>query len=283
MNWLHLTIFATLVSATNTLLQRYYLRDTTHDHLKTGAWYQIMSGVFVFSFALASGQLHIESNTFGLLVTLVISVLWTLGGLLYFSLIRQIEVSMIALVMTTRVLFTTLVGVVFLQESLNAQQILGIVCIFVGVLLVQQVRTFQMHWQAFVLTLFTAFIFGMGNIADRVATLHMNVYLYIGLSFFIPGLLMLGILKLSKGRVYAKRNRSHVAHILLVGLLTAITGITIVLGTIIAPTVTQVAFVSQLKTVIVVACAALLLHERTNIGHKIFAAVLCTIGLVLLA
>jgi drug/metabolite transporter (DMT)-like permease len=132
------------------------------------------------------------------------------------------------------------------------------------------------------LLVLSALIFALSNAADRIAPKEMNLYLYVSMSFILPGVLTLCMMLYIEGRKTLKNTHLHITPIIVVGLLTAIAATAQVISTTIAPTMGQVVYISQLKTIIVIFLAAIFLRERKHLVIKIFAAVLCTIGLILL-
>lgn len=283
MPWLILILISTLVSGVTSVLQKHHLGDDSHDPIRTGAWYQIIAGTFVALFGILTGQFLITYTTYSLAVTVIISMLWVVGGALYFWLVKRTEASVVALIMTSRVIFTTAISMLFLHEIFSFQQVMGMLLILGGVVLTQQVHRKKIYLKSITLLVLTAFVFGLGNIADRIATKEMNLYLYISASFILPGIFTLAILQVINNRsTHAHALLRHWKPIVLVGTLTAIAATAQVCSISLAPTVGQVVFIAQLKTIVVVLLSALFLKERAHLPTKLFASLLCTIGLVLL-
>lgn len=282
MTWLALILFSTCVSAATTVLQKKHLVDNTHHPVTSGAYYQIVAGVSIAVLGVVTNQMHFNSSIYGLIVMFSISILWVLGGILYFWLMKHTEASIVSIIMTSRVVFTTLIARLFLLEYSSTMQFIGMGLILAGVLLTQQYHKKSVRPRSIVLLVITALIFGLGNIADRIATKEMNLFFYISASFLIPGILTLMIMFAREGKKTITQSHVHIYAILIIGILTGMAATAQVAGISVAPTVGQAVFVGQLKTIFVIILAAIFLRERTYLLIKIFASILCTIGLVLL-
>lgn len=185
--------------------------------------------------------------------------------------------------MTLRAVVTTVVATIFLGETVHTNQLVGMILIFSAILITQNLKKIKLNLEGTLLAILASFIFGIGNVFERVILKEMNIYLYLAPAFIIPGVILFVF---QTSRLSGKKitlTKVTTSHILTVGVISALSGILSMYAIIQAPSAGHYAFVNQTRVIMVAIFAYIFLQERGNIKRRIFAAFLCTLGLLLLA
>jgi drug/metabolite transporter (DMT)-like permease len=175
-----------------------------------------------------------------------------------------------------------LVGAYFLfHEVLVAHQLIGMGLIFMGIIITQHRHRAHMDTRTlFLLSVFVLCV-GMGQVAERYLSQHMNIYLYLGLAYCIPSGILFTIQYMRQKKPLVYKRRTFLAGLLVASTL-AVGSVLLMRAIQYAPTATQPSIVSQSRVIITVILAALFLQERTHLYTKLLSAMLCVCGLILL-
>ena len=88
---------------------------------------------FLMSVPTASGVFHVPLSTFGWILVKSGSIFF--AWILSFTVLKKIPVSIYGITDMSRVIFSTLMGVVFLHETMKYNQVIGLILVAVGLLI----------------------------------------------------------------------------------------------------------------------------------------------------
>ena len=284
MTWFYFGIVTVLLTSIITISQKSYVNKRLNHSVIVGTLYQIVAGLFIALYAAFAGLLTFEFTPQSALLAAVAMALFALGTWTYFTALHRIAASSLTILLTTRSVVTLIVASLFLHESISAVHISGMICLVLAIGISQKISFVRLNKKSVAIALLTASLFGVANVLERVLLTEMNWYLYLALAFMLPGITLFFIQKSQLPKhLPIQLNAGTVVHILLIGIATAIAGITSVHSIAWAPSTAAYSFLSQSRVVVTVILAYLLLRERSHPMRTIFASFLCLIGLYLLA
>lgn len=221
------------------------------------------------------------SEDFAVLV--LASALWAACSVFLFKACQLLEISEITIVSGLRVVVTIVASVVYLQERLNAEKILGAVIILAATLLVVVLKKEVKLNRGLVYTLAMALFAGLAIVADSVNVQHYDVMVYNTLQNFLTGFMILA---------FAPKALSHwgnfiepkfLARMLALAVFSTAQGVLYLKALTYGGHTAQIGTVRQASVIVTVLLAVVFLSERSNLGRKLVAAILVTLGVILLS
>ncbi len=281
MSWLWLSFASAFAQSISGLVQKNHISKNFNDSILTGCLFNFLAGVMCLGIGVALGEFAWTYTTFSFVLTLIVSVGYMLSTAAYFEVLRYTDVSLLTIFGSLRSVCTLIGAYALFGEVLNLHQLIGMCLVFLGIVVTQ--RRHRTHLTARTLALVSVFVLcvGLGQVAERYISHHMNIYLYLCLAYCIPsGALFL--IQYRKQQRPLLRKKHTIGTGLIVASTLAVGSVLLMRAIQYAPTATQPSIVSQSRVVITVILAALFLHERTHLRTKLFSAVLCVLGLILL-
>lgn len=259
---------------------------------------KVFFGVAVLSYiAVASAGWIYSSIASGAHITLPASGVWPYlliegicipaAWLIQYKLISYIGASNAVIVTTLNTLVTALAGILFLHDTLTLTFVIGGALVLGGVLIALRLQPDTIHKTRAPLvlkvglTVVGALLFGAGMYAEKVAVNDMGAWDYMGFGWSMQAVGALTLFML-----FGKAELKHMKRIairkgFILGILTSIAGALYIYAVSIGSLSHTIIAVSG-KTVLVMALAALFLHERNAWPQRLLAFVLTAVGLMLI-
>ena len=117
-----------------------------------------------------------------------LGVVYTLGNALYFTALRDVQLSEIDLLLRSSSLWTLLGGVLFLSEPLGWQGALGAFLILVSLTVLAEKPRRLVFRRSQLLALGAALSFGAGNVFDKALSPYFDPLSYTALNLLLTGL-----------------------------------------------------------------------------------------------
>ncbi len=287
MNWLAYALLSVTMQSISTILQKNHASKKINHTVITGSLYQIVTGVVIAIYALTigghlvGGKIHITTS--GLLLVGTALVIYSFGTWAYFKSMYHLNASLLIIILSSRALITTFIGLIFLGEQIQRNQYIGMALIMISIFVSQDMKRIKADALGIFYAVMASVVFGIGSSIERVILKEVDLYIYLTLAFIVPGVLLFYFQKWQLAGKKIFLTKITTGHIVIVGVIGAVAGISSMLSLVSAPSVGHFSFVSQTRVIMVAILAFVFLNERSNIKRGIFAAVLCTFGLVLLA
>ena len=169
-DWMILTIIYGIISGFCFIFQKKAMK--TNHSIEVLTTYITIS--FIIVFIDVGNVITIDPKYLGLIAlkSLVIFISW----LLAFKAISKLSVSLYGVINMSRILFTTLLGIVILNECLSKNQMIGMLIICIGLLLVNIFKDDnKKNDKKYVIVLLIACIFtAIGGILDKIIAMHVE-------------------------------------------------------------------------------------------------------------
>jgi drug/metabolite transporter (DMT)-like permease len=270
------------VSISN-LLKRVLMKDEKSDPFIFGFFFQFICSLLLFLFAFSRGFVFppIWDLPFNFLL---LAVLYAAFTIYLFKAFKTIQASEVVILLTTSSLWTIIIALLFLGETLSFTRVLGVLIIFTAVVLVNYNKKFNFQFsKGVVYALIAAFCIGVAFANDAyILNFGVDVTSFTAVSFFLPSMVILLVNPKLLLEVNKFANTRIVVKMFLLGFFYSIAAIAAYLAYQAGGGVSQLAPISQSRVVLTVILSALILKEKDNLSKKLFAAGLVTVGVLLL-
>ncbi|OGK19341.1 hypothetical protein A3G67_00360 [Candidatus Roizmanbacteria bacterium RIFCSPLOWO2_12_FULL_40_12] len=281
MNWLLLTLVSVFGVSFAVILQRVLMKGDRSNPYSYAIVFQLIIAILNLLIAIGLGsQIPTLSEKFPYWI--VAAILWAGGSLFFFKAIQLIEASEIMIISSSRVIVTILAATVFLHEVFNIQKILGAVFIIVSIFLVSRLKKGIKFSKGVEYAFATAVFSGLAIVVDGFNVkstdpisynVTVNFLIFLILLFFYPK-----VFKQWKQLIEA----SFLKRMLPIGIFATVQGLAYMLALANGGSSSQVGTIRQASVVVTVILAAIFLKEKDYLGRKFIAAVLVTLGVILL-
>lgn len=281
MSWQLFTLISVISLSISVVLQRILIHKDKTDPFAYAVLFQAIVGALLMVFAFGYG-FHLP-NIQNLLAPAIISVVcFGLGHIVYAKTLQRVEASGFSVLFATQAVWTMLLGIVLLGESMSALQVVGTILIFASVgILAKNFHTILKE-RGTLLGLLTGLLFGIAVYAWSYVGRYTDPISWAAISFVLTAFV-----------AFAARPSSiqKMRPLLRFSVLSKLVALSVFYGLgslmmLFAYKYGSFAIVSPLRqtSIVVTVLLALVLlpAERNRIRKKILAAAICTLGVVLI-
>lgn len=281
MSWEFLLGITILGGSIQTLIARVLVREKGSNPISFGIITNFLGGI------VASSLLLVFMPSFNNIINVLFPVLFAnflygIGILFSFRGLRLTEASEYIVLLSTRVFWVILASVLFYQEKFTLIHFLGSLIIIFSVYIASwRSKNFRLAKGEF-FTLIAALFFGIAFATDSYILRTLDVFLYTPISFVLTSLFA-GLLS-PKGvvQIIPLIKSAQFPKIVFLSTLFAFTSLTYYFSLQISRSAAQVASINETRIMITVILAVIFLKERSYLWRKLFAALLCSFGVLLL-
>lgn len=281
MNWFILTILSVLFASTASILQRALMKEKKSHPYSYAIVFHFLLGFSNLGLAILCGS-HFSLFSGNFFLLLLASALWGGCSIFLFKALQLLEASEITIISTLSLLVTIIASVIFLHEIFNIEKILGAIMILVSVLLILNLKNGFKFNKGFVYMLVMALFAGLAIVIDSANVQHYNVIAYNTLQNFLTGFIILAFAPkaLLEWKNFTKPD--FLKKMLPLGIFSTTQALMYLTALTYPGHTAQIGTIRQASTLVTVLLAVIFLDERDRLGRKIIAAILVTIGVVLL-
>jgi len=279
MNWQIFTIISVISLSISVVLQRVLIHKNKVDPYAYAVTFQGIVGLLLLIAACANGFSLDGIGNY--LVPAAISVIcFGIGHIFYAKTLQAIEASNFSVLFATQAVWTMLLGIILLGEQISALQIVGTVLIFASALLLTKNIYHLARERGIVFGLATGLLFGIAVYFWSYVGRYVDSLSWAAISFLATSVLII----LARPRVVLQQwpflNRSILAKMVTLAIFYGLGSYMMLL----AYKEGSFAVVSPLRqtSILVTVLLALVFlpAERTRVGRKMLAAVICMIGVI---
>jgi len=275
--WFFWALAAGLASAVNVWASKGLVSQQVRV-VVVGGWVHLLAGVVCFlGMVLRWGTLEHTLSPAILLGILGMGSVYVLGNSLYFSALKQSQLSEIDLLLRSSSLWTLVIGIVLLGESTAPRTLLGSALIIISVLSLTRGKRLTFS-RPQLLALAAALSFGLGNVVDKALSPFFDVLSYTTLNLLLTGV---GMLAVARANIQELRTPTlWTLPAWLVASTFALTQAFIILAFQAGGSAGQVILVAQVRLLILMTVGIALMNEKDRLPRKIVAAGLMIAGMV---
>lgn len=281
MTWQLFTLISVVSLSISVILQRTLLYKHKIDPFTYAIVFQAIVGILLLVLAGIHG--FRLPNIEQLAAPAIISVIcFGVGHIAYAKTLQKVEASAFSVLFATQAIWTMLLGILLLHESLSFLQLLGVGLIFCSVIMLAKNIRSIFREQGTMLGLATGLLFGIAIYFWSYVGRHTDGISWAAISFVATSLVVL--LARPRALLAAKPlfQMPVFGTLWLLGIFYGLGSMTMLF----AYQTGSFAVVSPLRqtSIIVTVLLALLLlpKERNRVGKKLLAAAICTLGVVLI-
>lgn len=279
-SWFHLVLIYITLNSASKLLQKYSILENEVDPNAFSAFFLLMVGLLTIPF------LYFEKVQYSLdikiwLVVLLSSLLYTICMILFFQSLKNIEVSQVEIIATTRTIWLMLLGIIFFHETLYLSQFLGIVLIFLSLVIIYWVRgkeyKFTKHHYY---TILYAILISCAYALDKYLLNYFSVALFQVIIYIVPALMTMVFIPntYEKMKCLVKPQKSNYL-ILLCCFFQMLSTLALYAAYKIGD-LSLIGPLAQTSTILTIIIGIVVLKERWNLKRKIIGIILTVLGIV---
>ncbi|HYH74598.1 MAG TPA: DMT family transporter [Candidatus Saccharimonadales bacterium] len=281
MSWQLLTAISVLGLSASVLLQRVLLHNNKTDPYAYAVVFQGIVGVLLTAIAVLAG--FSLSNIHTVLAPAATAIVFFgIGHIAYARTLQRVDASNFSVLFATQAVWIMLLGILFFDERLALQQIIGTLLIFGAVaIIVPNLRSLSLD-KGTLLGLLTGLLFGIAITAWSYVGRHTDGLSWAAISFVGTAIVTLLVRPKTLHSLRPLFASKLLARLTLLGAFYGI-GSLAMLFAYKEGTFTEVTPLRQTGIVVTVLLALLFLkNERVNIPRKVIAALACCAGVILL-
>lgn len=273
MSWFVLALGAGLVSALNVIASKALVKNLPP--ILLGGSVHLLGGLLICAFLPFSAQ-YGTLTWITLLGLLALTLVYTLGNALYFTALRDVQLSEIDMLLRSSSFWTFVLGLLLLAEPLGLWGGVGACLILASVTVLaekpQRLRFSRPQW----LALGAALLFGAGNVLDKALSASFSPLLYTALNLLLTGFGMLFLARKQLGMLRHPAFWRPTAWV--VAATFALTQLLLILAFGAGGSAGGVILVAQIRVVLLMLTGLVWLGERDRLGRKGWAALLMVMG-----
>lgn len=281
MTWQLFTFISVLGLSVSVLLQRTLLHKHKTDPFAYAIMFQAIVGVLLLIPALIHGFTLAGLEKY--MVPAGISVLcFGVGHIFYAKTLQRVEASNFSVLFATQAVWTMVLGIILLHESLTLLQVLGTVLLFTSVAMLAKNLRKVFADRGVAYGLITGLLFGIAVYFWSLVGRYVDGISWAAISFIATSLVVLLVRPIAITQLRPLLQPVVFSKLWLLGIFYGVGS----LAMLFAYQLGTFAVISPLRQtsiiVTVLLALALLPSERSRIGRKLLAALICTIGVVLI-
>lgn len=281
MSWMLLLLINVVAISVAYLFQRLAMKKEDSDPVLSTIIFQFLLGFLTIPFAVVQG--FSWPNWAELWPYFLFSTtLYALGSIMFFKSIKLIEASEMTILGGVGAIVAVLCAYIFLQERLVPQQYFGALLVILSILLVQYRKQKFVFSKGAIFALVATSLFAFATISDVLIIKTYDAISYAGLMSLFPGL-MLCLMYPKKVKELPKAIKTINKNLVAYGIIYSVGVITFYMALAKGAMLSQVSVISKTNIVLTVILAAIFIKERDNLWRKILAAIICMVGVILVA
>ena len=281
--WFPLVVIYILNNAVSKILQKYALKGEEVDPTAFSAFFLFTVGVMTLPFLLVE-KVVISSEPKIWLVVLLSGLFYTVCMIMFYYALKNIEVSQVETIATTRAIWIMLLGIIFFQENLTLSKFLGVFCIFLGLAVIYWNRgKFTGFSKPHLYTLLYAVIISGAYALDKYCLDFFSVAFYQVVIYCLPAVLTVIFIPgtLAKIRLFLRPQKSTTIFFICC-FFQMISTLALYRAYQVGGELSVVGPLTQTSTVLTIFMGILFLRERWNLKRKIIGALLTILGIILI-
>jgi len=281
MTWQFYTAVSVVALSISIILQRILIHRDKINPFAYAVVFQAMVAIVISAFLIFQG--FMLPNIKELWIPAVASMLlYGIGHVVYAKTLQKVEASVFSVLFASQAVWIMLLGVFWFNESLTALQIIGSALIFASILVLVKRQSLRSLDRGLILGLLTGLLFGLAITCWSYVGRHTDTLSWAALSFVGTSLSALLFYPKATRHMAPLFRGAILSRMMLLSVFYAI-GCVAMLYAYKLGTFTVVSPLRQTGIILTVLLAlALLRTERKQVGRKLAAAAICSLGVVLI-
>lgn len=280
MSWFALTLLSVFISSLANILQKVLMRGEDSSPTANAVIFHFVLGFLNLIFTFIHGFQTLPLNG-TILLFFIASALWGAGTIFLFKALQLLESSEVVILSSIKTIVTIGASILFLSEVFDMKKALGAFLILSSIGMVTIIKKGVRLNEGGGFALLSAVFYGTAVVFDAAIIKNYDPITYLSMGNILIGcLLLLWYPKtLSKAREFI--HPQFLKKIIPLGVFSSTQAIAYYYALQIGQA-SQIASINQSGVIVTIIFAIILLKERDHLSRKLIAAVLVTVGVVLL-
>lgn len=281
MTWQLLVGISVLLFSVNGLFHRVLMKDDKSDEYAQTIMFYGLGGVFAFIISLFRGGFHYQISVSQIPLFLLLTVFATLGPVLAFKALKQIEASESSILLSSIRLWVVLGAFLLLREAFSLQKVIGTVIILSGIAVAQwKKQNFTFNAGA-IYALTAAFSYAVAEIISFYILRNFDAPSFSVYGSLLPVFALLIIKPQTVKKLAFYFKPKYTLNISLVSVNDSLATIFLYFAYQMGRNAAQISPIMATQTILSVLLAIVILKENKNIINKIIGATLAVVGTIL--
>jgi uncharacterized membrane protein len=281
MNWELFAVISILTTSIAALLERVLMRDDSSNPISFAIVFQFLLGFITLCFALMFGKFILPHDISMWFRYIVSALLWAGASVVSLKAMKLLPVGEATIIGTTNAIVSIFLGFLIFGERLANQSIIGILLIFLAIWIVFSKNLSFKSKPGILFALLSAFFGGCAVINDMIILKTYEAFSYTSIISFLPGIVLLIIFPKTLMKNRNLFNRKTLKTMILLAVFYSIQAITYYLAIEHKAPISKLSPITKSSIILTVLLAALILKEKSQMPKKILAAIIVTIGAIL--
>lgn len=289
MTWQLAIFLAVILSSFCTIILKKSLSKLNSNPVLFSTYSQIIIAVIIGTFATVIGKFTVM-DTFRMLPNLILTtVLYGMANIFVIKALGSMEASKYVVIFGMRGLIATFLSILIFNEQISVITLFGSLLVVFSVVLInwekKVIEGNKSSLRSIMYAFLAALFVGSSALNDKVAIQHTNFYYYSFLAYLLPGVFTYFVYfkDSTKGLVKVLPKIDYLKNIVLLSVLSSITGVLYFYAILKVDQVSKVTSIGVSNVILIVLLSYFLLNDRKHKYKKIIASVICFSGLYLLS
>lgn len=281
MNWEFFAFISIISTSIAALFERALMRDDTSNPISFAIIFQFVLGAITLCLALVFGKFILPTDGTMWFRYIISAFLWAGSTVASLNAMKLLPVGEAIIIGTFNVIVTITLGIILFNEQLTPNAILGTLLIILAILIVFSEKLSFKSKSGIIFALLSALFGGIAVINDIFILKTYEAFSYTTIMSFLPGLVLLSFFPKQLIKNYSLFNFKIIKTMMLLAFFYSIQAVTYYMAIEQNAPISNLSPLSKSSIILTVLLAAIFLKERTHIPKKIFAAIIVTVGAIL--
>lgn len=280
MSWYILAAINVVFTSIAALFQKRAMNNDTSDPVASSIVFQFLLGCITLAYAMFRG-FHVPDIHF-LPFFLISGILYAAGTIAFFHAYKLIEASEIGILSGFGSVMAIIGAYIFLHNVLSPYQFVGAALVIFAVVIINLTKSKLKLNNGAWLTILGTSSYGLANVCDAYIVKSFDAVSYLAIMCFIPGVLI--YLRYSTRTKAIVRAVKHIdRNLFIFTVLYAVQAVAFYMALSSGALVAQLNVIIRASIILTVVLATVFLKEHDRLPRKIVAAILTTIGVLLVS
>jgi transporter family protein len=283
MSWITLAFISIVTTSFSTLIARVMMKDKDSNPIATSILFQFMLCAFVAIFTFMLGKFEWIPADVSYFRSFLSALLWAGSTFFSFKAIKVLGAGETTIIISSSAIVSIILGVVFLGEILTFQIILGFILILGAVFIVNSDKLTFGSRQGVIFSLLVSVFSGAAVVNDAYILKSYDAFSFTTIMSFLPGVILALAFPRETTKIKKLLKGKSIGMMLILTFLYAIQAVSYYLAYQNGAPISTLATLTKASIVLTVILGAIFLRERSNLPKKAVAALMVTIGAILLS
>lgn len=281
MSWIIPALIAVITLSVGTLLERILMKHDASDSIAYATVFQFILGIVSLLLSLLFGKFSLPHNLSVIPNFIVASFLWAGSTVFSFQAMKRLGAGEVTILGSTGTISTMLMSVFLLHEYVSLKVIIGMILILTSTILVISQKISFKSKSGILYAILSALCASIAVINDTVILKTYEAFSYMTVMSFLPAIVLFALYPRKVAQNQHLFKQKYLMLLSIFALVYSIQGISWYVALEYGAPMSQLSPLIKTSTVLTVIFAAVFLGERSHILKKSVAAVITTIGAIL--